>query len=145
MYSNSKDQKQYSRDRYSRLKAEGKCLSHPESPMVGRSPRCQKCIDRFAERYKQLKISALRAYSDSEVPKCSCCGEIDIAFLTLDHVNGGGSKHRKQLRAEGGTSFYHVLAKTGYPRDPPLRVLCMNCQFGILIGHGVCPHRTAKS
>jgi hypothetical protein len=56
------------------------------------------------------------------------CGEADPVVLTLDHVNDDGVHHRRETNARG-FSFYIWLRKNGYPNDPPLRVLCMNCQY----------------
>src|SRR5262245_47553294 len=29
--------------------------------------------------------------------ECACCGETHIEFLGIDHINGGGHKHRKEI------------------------------------------------
>ena len=73
---------------------------------------------------------------------CACCGEAKKEFLTLDHVGGGGSAHRKSL-SKGGTSggilVYLDLRKKGWPKDG-YRVLCMNCNFATRYKQ-VCPHQ----
>ena len=84
--------------------------------------------------YRRLKKEALDAYSNSN-PKCSCCGESHIEFLTIDHMNGGGYEHRKKIK----TSIYQWLKKNNYPEG--YRVLCMNCNFSIGM-YGYCPHST---
>jgi hypothetical protein len=59
-------------------------------------------------------------------------------FLTLDHVNGGGNQHRRELNVRG-KHFFEWLVRHGFPNDPPLRVLCMNCNWSL--GRlGYCPH-----
>lgn len=68
--------------------------------------------------------------------KCACCGEDRYEFLAIDHVNGGGHKQRKQL----GGKMCRWLVKNGFPSDPPLRVLCHNCNLAIGF-YGYCPHR----
>ncbi len=70
---------------------------------------------------------------------CSCCGEQEITFLTIDHVNGGGGRHRKELRAQ---NFYKWLAKSGYSSG--FRVLCMNCNWATRYKKP-CPHEKARS
>jgi hypothetical protein len=60
-------------------------------------------------------------------------------FLTLDHVDGGGTKHMAEVRAEtGGAHIYSWLHKHGYPEG--FQVLCMNCNWGRYRNGGVCPH-----
>jgi hypothetical protein len=66
---------------------------------------------------------------------CVCCGETNVEFLTIDHINGGGVKHRKSLG--GGTAFFRWLCDENFPTE--FRVLCMNCNFS-LGRFGYCPH-----
>lgn len=69
--------------------------------------------------------------------KCACCGETETRFLSLDHVNGGGARHRREV----GNSYtlFRQLRDAGWPTDG-YRVLCMNCQFGTRNGR-TCPHQ----
>lgn len=69
---------------------------------------------------------------------CACCGETEKVFLTIDHINGGGCKHR---RAIGQSNVYRWLRDNGYPNG--YRVLCMNCQWGTKNGK-ICPHKRKK-
>ena len=66
--------------------------------------------------------------------KCSCCGEMEYEFLTLDHIHGGGSKHRKEI----GGQFWKSILNEGCPKDK-YRVLCFNCNMA-LAHNGYCPH-----
>jgi hypothetical protein len=60
-----------------------------------------------------------------------------MRFLTIDHINGGGTVERKRLKRQGVT-FYGWLANECFP--PGYQTLCMNCNFAK--GHwGACPHR----
>ena len=79
---------------------------------------------------RKMKDLAFRAYGDA----CICCGESERAFLTFDHVNGGGHKHRQQI----GTAIYSWMKKTGYP--PTIQILCANCHLAKT--YGSCPHKT---
>lgn len=67
-------------------------------------------------------------------PKCSCCGEDKKGFLTIDHINGGGRVHKKEI----GGNLYGWLKINNYPEG--FRVLCMNCNFAIG-AYGSCPHK----
>lgn len=60
-----------------------------------------------------------------------------LSMLTIDHINGGGNKHRESiLNSRGGTSFYRWLKKTGYPSG--YQVLCWNCNLSKR--YGPCEH-----
>lgn len=74
------------------------------------------------KRWHMLRMKALIHYG-GDPPKCACCGESHIKFLTIDHIGGNGNKHRRNVvgRIEGW------LAKNNYPEG--FQVLCMNCNF----------------
>jgi hypothetical protein len=97
---------------------------------------CQK------KRREKMKFEVLAHYSNG-VPECACCGESHIEFLTIDHINGRGAEHRREIfkrydnKRLGGYAFYSWLKKNNYPDG--YRVLCFNCNFSL--GHfGYCPH-----
>jgi len=66
--------------------------------------------------------------------KCKCCGENRREFLSIDHIGGGGTKHRKEI---GQQNIYQWLKKNNYPKV--FRVLCHNCNMSIGF-YGYCPH-----
>jgi len=67
---------------------------------------------------------------------CQCCGEAEIAFLALDHVNNdGGGRDRGH---NGGTRLYAQLRRAGWPTG--YQVLCFNCNFA-KSQVGGCPHQ----
>ena len=124
----------------------GKCLyqkSNPKDP----EKQLERCLKRekYGKKYRRnIKIEALVAYSVGDIPKCACCGETTIDFLTLDHVNNDGAAHRKMFfgpnDTKSGNWFYRKLRDAGWPNDVPLQVLCANCNLGKMI-HGICPHQ----
>lgn len=71
-----------------------------------------------------------------DTPSCECCNEQRYEFLTIDHINGGGGKHRKEL-GDRGQSVYAWIISNNFPEG--FRVLCMNCNFSNGI-YGYCPH-----
>lgn len=83
------------------------------------------------------KLFVLRHYG-GDPPQCQCCGEVHIQFLAIDHVNGDGASHRRELGLKGGTAFYSWLVQNGLPDG--FRVLCHNCNMAYGIW-GVCPHQ----
>jgi len=95
---------------------------------------------RKRERLYKLKrkIEVINHYGG----KCACCGEKEMDFLAIDHIKGNGSQHRKKIGV-GGSIFYHWLRKSGWPKG--FRVLCHNCNWGIHVNHGICPHKKKLS
>ncbi len=55
---------------------------------------------------------------------CSKCGFNDIRALSIDHINGNGALHRKEL---GNKNIYQWLVENNFPSN--FQILCMNCQF----------------
>lgn len=73
---------------------------------------------------------------------CVCCGEHRKSMLTIDHVNGGGNKHRESLgMTAGGYRFYGWLKRQGWPQDG-YQLLCYNCNLSKVRNGGVCEHVT---
>ncbi len=85
---------------------------------------------------QQKRLRVLTAYS-GDPAHCVCCGETEVAFLALDHINGGGHKHRKEI----GRSIYDWAIDNDFP--PVLRVLCHNCNMARAY-YGSCPHEKAQ-
>jgi hypothetical protein len=82
----------------------------------------------------KIRAEVIAAYGG----KCSCprCDVTDSRFLTLDHVNNDGARHREQVKA--GAQVYLWAKRNGYPDS--LRVYCWNCNCGRQWNGGVCPH-----
>lgn len=92
----------------------------------------------------RLKFEAMLVYGEG---RCACCGESNLAFLTLDHVDNDGAEHRRLLNVGrdrkvglGGSHLYLCLKKAGWPNTPRLAVMCWNCNAGRRCNGGVCPH-----
>ena len=69
--------------------------------------------------------------------KCVCCGETEPKFLSIDHINNDGAKHKKKTNS----NLYRWLKKNDYPSG--FQVLCMNCNCGKYRNGGICPHKTS--
>lgn len=97
---------------------------------------CWGCISNpNVSARRHLKFETISAYGGS----CRCCGEDSLEFLTIDHINGGGNSHRREL---GGTQMvFRYLRKNGYPAEG-YQVLCFNCNAAKTF-YGKCPHATA--
>lgn len=96
---------------------------------------CRSQQNQYHKAYiRRLKKDVISAYGGC----CVCCGESELVFLTLDHVNGGGGKHRKQNKA---AKIYQRLRRLQYPEaldGHVFRVLCFNCNWAVY--RGGCPH-----
>lgn len=121
--------------------AKGFCHRHyyalPEVKARENLRRRNDAIHQAELRKKYLykkKFYIINYYSKGKM-ECACCGEKTFEFLTINHINGGGLKHRRELKSQG-TDLYNYLKKElpeGY------NVLCMNCNFAD--GHyKICPH-----
>jgi hypothetical protein len=112
---------------------------------VAKQPRneyLRRLRESVNRHHKDLRLSVLRAYG-GDVPKCACCGESELAFLCIDHIEGNGLKHRKEVvKNKGSMAFYRWLKKNGYPSG--FQVLCYNCNMAKSI-LGVCPHKEAQN
>lgn len=91
----------------------------------------------------RLKRETMDAYGG----KCSCCGEDNLEFLSIDHIRGDGAEHRRRNFGRncgaGGATFYRWLKKQGYPQDN-YRCLCANCNLSARFGGGICVHQRAQ-
>jgi hypothetical protein len=83
-----------------------------------------------------MRANALVVYGG----KCACCDERDEPRLTMDHVNGDGATHRKELAGRNLMVWLHV---NNFPSG--FQVLCMNCNFSA--GHhpsNICIHQRER-
>ena len=110
-----------------------------------RKHTCQKCVKHryfvshkeqirqyTRDREKLVKQEVINHYGG----RCACCGESDPRFLTMDHKNGGGRKHQKEIKK---TRFFMWVKRNNFPDY--LQVLCFNCNCGRSVNGGICPHK----
>lgn len=115
----------------------------------GLSCYCKECSKEYNKEYRtnhpelkskkkkywiEYRLKVLNHYSNGEL-KCTCCGEDTYEFLSIDHVNGGGNQHRKEL---GSKYIYSWLIQNDYPEG--YQVLCHNCNMAKAF-YGECPHK----
>lgn len=89
-------------------------------------------------RHQALRAEVITAYGS----QCACCGESTPVFLSIDHTNGDGAEHRRQLKEQGtfagaGVGLYRWLRSNGYPDG--FRLLCHNCNMSRGF-YGYCPY-----
>ena len=90
----------------------------------------------MAKSVAKLRLEIFNAYGGIRCacPKCPLHGGADPRFLTMDHINGDGAKHRRETQ---GTHTYRWLKKNGFPLG--FQVLCYNCNCAKRLGDH-CPH-----
>ena len=95
------------------------------------------------ERARGLRLRVVSEYGGA----CACCGESREPFLCLDHANGMGAAHRKELAGDwsrgAGSRTYRWLEANGFPKDG-FRILCHNCNCARGM-RGVCPHEAERA
>lgn len=97
-------------------------------------------LTKMREYRERIKDAVFQAYGGYV---CACCGETEKRFLTIDHVNNDGNKHRKEIGFRGGIGMYLWIHKNNFP--PDFQVLCFNCNHGKQLNGGVCPHQKESS
>jgi hypothetical protein len=91
--------------------------------------KCQHCLTAD----KVYRIFCRKAVLKHYGTVCFCCGEWREEFLTVDHIFGGGSKHKRERKRD----IYIWLVKHNFP--PEYRTACFNCNCAM--GRcGYCPH-----
>ncbi len=79
---------------------------------------------------RELRSFVIKKYGG----KCKCCGESELAFLAIDHVNNDGYKEKKKIKNN------MLLSRL---RDRKInkkyQVLCHNCNSAKGY-YGCCPH-----
>ena len=112
---------------------------------IGYCTPCRAIKRRYShKRYHEIKMKTFEMYGGAI---CHCCGEQELLFLTLDHINEDGAKHRKEMLPNPTTSRYNTsglktymwLKRHNYP--PGFQVLCRNCNWGKHQNGGTCPHK----
>jgi hypothetical protein len=82
-----------------------------------------------------LKLETFEAYGGA---KCYCCGETQLMFLAIDHMNNDGYEHRMKIKRQGN-QLYAWLKREGFPAG--YQVACHNCNHGRYLNGGLCPHQ----
>lgn len=106
-----------------------------KSPTVCGRVLCSKCNEKANKRIRKCsrkaRIKAIQIYGG----KCACCGESEISFLDIDHINNDGASHRRKV---GRSKIERWLKKNKYPEG--FQVLCANCNASKSRRGGTCAH-----
>ena len=106
----------YNKKRWKRLSAEERTRNNQRSKNL-------------AQKRRQVVLSH---YGGT----CDCCGESTLEFLSIDHINGKGTAHRRDVGE--GQKFYKWLIASNFPEG--FRVLCHNCNMSYGF-YGYCHHQ----
>lgn len=105
---------------------------------------CFNCnCRRTSTTIDQTRINAKQAVFAHYGEQCACCSIADQTVLTIDHINGNGCQHRKELGNKSGFKFYLWLRSHQFPTG--YQTLCYNCNLGRALNDGVCPHKALSS
>ena len=97
----------------------------------------EKINERHKKQHRELRLEVLKYYG-GEFPECACCGENEIKFLTIDHIENNGNEHRKMLKTRSITRW---LKNNNFPTG--FQVLCWNCNCSKGLWE-ICPHQNNK-
>jgi hypothetical protein len=118
---------------YKDKKKGGICISCHNKAIAGKI-YCEGCRTSIAQKHRKLKDEAYNFYGGY---KCVCCGITEPTMLTLDHVDGGGTRHKKEIGR--GYHYYRWLKNNGFPTK--LQVMCYNCNSSKHLNGGICVHK----
>ena len=131
--------REYNREYYDRQAANpvfrAKQVARQKDYAANRAPR--ETIEN-AQRLKKLHGQRRQIWRralalDHYGGECACCGEDRAFFLVIDHIDGGGNKHRKET---GMWRLADWLRKNDWPSG--FQVLCHNCNAA-KYKFGECP------
>ena len=90
----------------------------------------------YNRNYRHMIKNQVFLHYGNGVPQCSCCGELEMVFLTIDHIDGREKYEHKYRNA--GYKLYAWLIKNNFPDG--FQILCWNCNWA---KHrlGSCPHQ----
>jgi len=78
----------------------------------------QRVREKNAHEYKELRLMAMSALGGAF---CKKCNFKDYRALQIDHINGGGFKHRKTFSSNN--AYFRFVINNSYM----FQVLCANC------------------
>lgn len=94
----------------------------------------EKHRDEARRQRATLREEFVAAYGGA----CTCCGETEPAFLTVEHVLRDGKAHRSTV-GNAPEAVLRDLKRRGWPKDD-YTLLCFNCNMARW-RLGVCPHQ----
>jgi len=91
----------------------------------------KKPYDPTINRDRKARFKVIQHYSPNL--KCACCGENNLGFLTIDHING------REYKGRNIGKTYRGLTNKGFPIG--YQILCYNCNCA-KSNKAECPHKS---
>ncbi len=99
-------------------------------------PKEKKTRKEFVEHYREkqtqyVENERIKRHKTKEAIfgilgcKCNKCGFLDKRALHVDHVNGGGTQERKELKHK----YYQVILEKLLNGSNDYQILCANCNW----------------
>jgi hypothetical protein len=112
---------------------DGWCPAHGSFlGLIKGGPTSQKQSEIWRRRWRlEQKQKVFNHYGP-----CRCCGESQLEFLAVDHIDDSGSEHRAEIGG-GGATLHRWLIVNELPGG--FQSLCFNCNVGKRLNGGVCP------
>lgn len=98
---------------------------------VEENPEQNRRIQRESAARRRARL--FQDFLDAYGRECTCCGESNERFLTIEHI--GGLQGRQRTNP---TSEIVRLREAGWPDD--VTIFCFNCNLGAQRNGGDCPH-----
>ncbi len=104
--------------------------------------RCWGCGKAYQQNFQRQARERVIHHDRGGEPRCQCpgCDVRALPFLTVDHVGGGGGKHRREEPA--AVNLVRWLIKNGFP--PGFRVVCWSCHCAGRRTDNRCPVHEAE-
>ncbi len=126
--------KAYTREYYAKNK---KMVNTKKKIWYDENAKTESFRDHYSNIQRSARLRKKCLVLDKYGGECKCCGENRIEFLAIDHIEGGGTEHRKQLT----TKIYNWLKTNKFTSG--FQVLCHNCNMAKVFCE-VCPHKRDK-
>lgn len=109
--------------------------AHPEKHREAQRKYVEANPEVVQQRARERRARIFQEMVEAYGGKCSCCGESNPMFLTVEHVGG------RTTGAELRNTYKELvrLKKAGWPSS--CTCLCYNCNCGSARNGGVCPHQ----
>jgi hypothetical protein len=99
-----------------------------------RSSKCKKCLNKYWKNYYTVTVRVLKKeFVNAYGGCCSCCGEAELDFLTIEHIKYKGH----ELIYDQSFMLLKKLKALGWPEG--YTCLCWNCNEAIRFDK-TCPH-----